>query len=73
MEQLRTSRSFSVPATIKDNIIEMIRRMPDDATVDDIIAELFVRQQIDVGLRQLNEGETLTQEEVEKELGRWLS
>jgi predicted transcriptional regulator len=58
---------------IKDNVIEMIRRMPDDATVTDIMAELYVRQKIDVGLQQLDDGQALSQEEVEQRLSRWLS
>ena len=62
-----------MPATIKENVIEMIRRMPDDASVVDIMAELYVRQKIDIGLQQLDEGETLTQEEVEQRLSRWVS
>jgi hypothetical protein len=60
-------------ATVKENVIEMIRRMPDSATVTDIMAKLYVRQIIDVGLEQLHAGETLTQEEVEQRLSRWLS
>lgn len=59
--------------TIKDNVIEMIRQMPDDATVTDIMAELYVRQKIDVGLKQLDGGQSLSQEEVEQKLSRWLS
>jgi predicted transcriptional regulator len=62
-----------MPETIKEHVIEMIRRMPDDATVPDIVAELYVRQKIDAGLKQLDEGQTLTQEEVEQRLSRWLS
>ena len=58
---------------VKDNVIEMIRRMPNDVTVTDIMAELYVRQKIDVGLQQLDNGQTLTQEEVEQRLSRWLS
>lgn len=60
-------------ATIKENVIEMIRRMPDDATVTDIMAELYVRQKIDVGLQQLDDGQSLSQEEVEERLSQWLS
>ena len=60
-------------ATIKDNVIEMIRRMPDDASVTDIMAELYVRQKIDVGLQQLDNGQSLSQDEVEQRLSRWLS
>ncbi|MCI0359765.1 MAG: hypothetical protein L0211_14915 [Planctomycetaceae bacterium] len=59
--------------TTKELVIEMIQRMPQDATLTDIMAELYVRQKIDVGLRQLDEGKTLSQEEVEQRLSRWLS
>ena len=60
-------------ATTKTLVIEMIERMPQDATVTDIMAELYVRQKVDAGLRQLDEGESLSQEEVEQRLSRWLS
>jgi hypothetical protein len=60
-------------ANVKDHVIEMIRRMPDDVSVTDIMAELYARQQIDVGLKQLDEGQTLSQEEVEQRLSKWLS
>lgn len=63
----------TMPATIKDTVIDMIRRMPDDASVTDIMAELYVRQKIDVGLQQLDNGQSLSQEEVEQRLSRWLS
>jgi len=59
--------------TTKELVIEMIQRMPQDATLTDIMAELYVRQKIDVGLRELDEGKTLSQEEVEQRLSRWLS
>jgi len=59
--------------TAKDTVIEMIRRLPDDATVADIMHELYVHQKVDAGLRQLDEGQTLTQEAVEARLSPWLS
>jgi len=58
--------------TTKELVIEMIRRMPSDASLTDIMAELYFCQKIDVGLRQLDEGQTLSQEEVEQRLQRWL-
>jgi predicted transcriptional regulator len=36
------------------------------------MAELYVRHKIEVGLRQLDEGQGIPQEEVEKKLERWL-
>jgi len=60
-------------STIKDRVIEMIRRLPDDATVDDIMAELYFRQKVDEGLRQLEAGEGIDHDEARQRLGRWLS
>ena len=56
----------------KEAVIEMIRRMPEDVTVPDIIAELYVRQKIDEGLRQLDAGQGIDHEAVKKRLARWL-
>ena len=38
-----------VDMTTKEAVIELIKRMSDDATVSDIIAELYVCQKIDEG------------------------
>jgi hypothetical protein len=58
--------------SLKEAVIEMIRRMPEDATVPDIIAELYVRQKIDQGERQLDAGQGIDHDEVKKRLARWL-
>jgi predicted transcriptional regulator len=52
-------------STTKEAVIEMIQRMPDDASVTDIMAELYLRKKVDEGLRQLDEGQALEHEEVE--------
>jgi predicted transcriptional regulator len=59
--------------TVKDAVIETIRQMPDDATVEDILEALYVRQKIDAGLKDVAEGRTLTSDEAMKRLGKWLS
>lgn len=50
--------------TTKQAVIELIQRLPDQATVDDIMAELFFRRKVDVGLRQLDAGLGVDHEEV---------
>lgn len=57
---------------VKQEVIKMIRSMPDDASVADIMAELYFRQKVDSGLRQLDEGKGLTHDQVKKRLGKWL-
>ncbi len=59
--------------TTKQAVIEMIRRLPDDASVEDIMAELFFRQKVDEGLRQLDAGEGIDHEEAKRRLGKWIS
>ncbi|MGQ0636784.1 MAG: hypothetical protein ACT4QC_19405 [Planctomycetaceae bacterium] len=57
----------------RDAVIEMIRRMPENSSVPDIIAELYVRQKIDEGLRQLDEGAGVSHEEAKTRLAKWLA
>ncbi len=58
--------------TNKEAVIDMIRRMPEDATIADIMAELYLRQRVDEGLWQLDSDEGISHEEAKKRLGRWL-
>ena len=61
-----------MPETIKQAVIEMIERLPDDASVEDIMAQLYFRQKVDEGLRQLDAGEGVDHEEAKRRLGKWL-
>jgi len=52
----------------KAEAIAMIDKMPDNSTIDDIIEELYFKIQVDEGLRQLDNGEYLTNEEVKERI-----
>jgi len=57
---------------VKQQVIRMIEALPEEITVDDIMAELYFKQQVDAGLKELDEGKGIPHEEVEKRLSRWL-
>ena len=57
----------------KQAVIEMIERLPEDTSVEDIMAELYFRQKVDEGLRQLDVGERIDHEEAKQRLGKWLN
>jgi predicted transcriptional regulator len=59
-------------ATTKQEIIEMIKRMPDDASLEDILYELYVRSEIQAGLEDVRAGRTVSHEEVMQEITQWL-
>ena len=56
----------------KERALEMIRKMPDSKPFDEILADLFFREQVDRGLRDLESGRTITEEEARKRLAKWL-
>ncbi|MCP4137742.1 MAG: hypothetical protein GY754_42655 [bacterium] len=60
-------------AQVKKSIINMIERLPEDVTVDDVMAELYFRTQIDGGLQELDNGKGIPHEEVKKRMSKWLN
>lgn len=60
-------------AGIKEQVIQLIQTLPEDVTVDDIMAELYFKLQVDAGLRELDEGKGIPHEEVEKRMSKWLT
>jgi predicted transcriptional regulator len=59
--------------TTKQAVLEMIEKLPDDISVEDIMAELYLRQKVDEGLRQLDTGQGIEHEEAIRRMGKWLS
>lgn len=54
----------------KEKVIKMIKELPDDITISDIMAELYFRQNVDEGLKELDEGKGISHEEAKKRLNR---
>ena len=58
---------------VKEQVIKLVETLPEEATVDDIMGELYFKIQVDKGLQELDEGKGIPHEEVERRLSRWLS
>jgi len=56
----------------KQVALKMIEQMPADASLEDIIYELYFRQRVDRGLQELDAGKTISHEEVKQNLITWL-
>lgn len=54
--------------TAKEMARQLIERLPDTATFDDIVYEFYVRQKIQSGLKAVSEGRTIPHEEARKRL-----
>jgi len=53
---------------VKENVITMIKNMPQDTSIEDIMAELYFRSEVDEGLKQLDEGKGIPHDEIEKRM-----
>ena len=58
--------------TAKQKACEVISRMPDESTFEDIQYHLYVLQCIEQGEKDIEDGNVLSHEEVESRLAKWL-
>ncbi|MCK4381060.1 MAG: hypothetical protein KAW51_07960 [Candidatus Lokiarchaeota archaeon] len=58
--------------TIKEKVIESIKKLPDDANYDDIMESIYVQQMIIKGIEQLDKGEFISHEDAKERFREWL-
>jgi predicted transcriptional regulator len=58
--------------TAKEEVRKMLEQIPDDATFEDIQYHIYVREKIERGLEDIQEGRLISQEEVEQRMSKWL-
>ena len=59
-------------STAKEEVRKMLDRIPDEASFEDIQYHIYVREKMDRGLRDIQEGRVLSQEEIERRMAKWL-
>ncbi|MCD5390295.1 hypothetical protein LR007_00235 [candidate division NPL-UPA2 bacterium] len=59
-------------STAKEEVRKMLEQIPDDASFEDIQYHIYVREKIERGLKDINEGRVLSQEDVERRMSKWL-
>jgi len=55
----------------KDEVRRILEQIPDNASFEDIQYHIYVREKIDRGLEDVEQGRVISQEEVESRLRRW--
>ena len=56
--------------TVKEEVIKIIKKMPDKVDYDQIMAEIYFRQKVDKSLRQIEEGNVISHEEAKKRISK---
>ena len=61
---------------LKKEIIALIKKLPEDATIDDIIYHIYVKKKILTGIKEIEQGKVIPHEQVmenaKKRLEKWL-
>jgi hypothetical protein len=55
--------------TIKEEARRLVEDLPDDATWDDVLYQIYVRQSIEAGLEDCRQGRLVPASEVRRRLG----
>lgn len=63
---------MGTPLTAKALLQRAVDELPDDATIDDAIHQLYVALKVKRGLSEIEAGKGVDQEEIEESLEKWL-
>ena len=53
-------------STTKEEAINLITRLPDEANWDDIMYEMYVKKKIDLGIKAADEGRVVPHKDVKR-------
>jgi len=59
-------------STAKEEVQKMLKQIPDDSSFEDIQYHIYVREKIEHGLKDMEEGLMPDQEEIERRISKWL-
>jgi predicted transcriptional regulator len=59
-------------ATAKETVESILKSLPDNATYEDIMYEIYVRRNIEKGLDDIQKGNVSSEEEMNMWLQKWL-
>lgn len=58
--------------TTKESVISLVKKLPENSTLEDIMEHLYVKQKILKGQKQLETGQFYAHEEAKEIMEEWL-
>ncbi|MCB0698090.1 MAG: hypothetical protein KDC07_12045 [Chitinophagaceae bacterium] len=55
----------------KEKVLDVIKDMPKDFQLDELIERLMFIEKVEEGIRQVNEGQAVSHEDVKKIVSEW--
>jgi predicted transcriptional regulator len=60
-------------AQVKKVVLDLVKRLPPDCTLEDVQCQLYVRQKIDRSMLAASAGRVTSHDQVKKRLSKWLA
>ncbi len=61
----------AVPATAKEQMLEIIQGQPDDSSYEELLRELAFEQMVERGFDDADHGRTISNEEMGRRISSW--
>lgn len=58
--------------TTKEKVINAVRDLPDDASIEDVMERLLFLAKIEKGIQQADAGQTISNEQMKEKMAKWL-
>ena len=59
--------------TVKEKILSAVEALPPETAIEEATDHLFLLYKVEKGLSQVASGQTVTQEEAKRRMGKWLN
>ena len=56
---------------VKEKVLETIRSLPEEFSLDELFERLILLEKINTGLQEVEEGKVVSQEEIKKKMKKW--
>ena len=59
--------------TTKEKVVDLVRDLPDDASIENAMEQLLFLAKIERGVRQADAGRTIPHDQVRERMTQWLT
>lgn len=56
---------------VKEKVLETIRSLPEEFSLDELFERLILLEKINTGLQEVEEGKIVSQEEAKEKMKKW--
>ena len=59
-------------SNVKENVRKLLKRVPDNCSLEDFQYHLYVMQKVNNGIKDVNAGRVYSQADIEKKMAIWM-